>query len=156
MSYDAFSRPLSTMRYFHMMHQRQLRSFTARTSSLSSISDAQSLSRDLLQFCRGLHAHHSIEDASVFPFLASKTDISHLERHHEQLADTLHEMQGFASMLRSLQRMDEWQARREQAVELVTRAEELVVLHETAEEAVLAPDNLRRHFTEDEMRDMPM
>jgi hypothetical protein len=70
MNCDTFSRPLAVMRHFHAHHQHQLRSFTARTSTLASVTAAHSLARDMLTFCRGLHAHHSIEDATIFPFLA--------------------------------------------------------------------------------------
>ena len=150
MSCDAYSRPLTMMRHFHAHHQHQLRSFTQRTSSLSSLSAAHSLSRDLLSFCRSLHVHHSIEDAQLFPFLASRTDISHLEKHHAQLADTLHEMEALAASLRALKAIDGYDQHK--AVELVTRAERFVVMHETAEEALLHPDSLRRLCTEGEIR----
>jgi hypothetical protein len=63
-------------------------------------------------------------------------------------------MERLAQQLRSLKAMDGWEAEKEQAVELVTRAAALVVMHETAEEAVLEPASLRSLFTEGEIRSL--
>jgi hemerythrin-like domain-containing protein len=115
--------------------------------------DLHRLASDILSFCRGLHAHHTIEDHRLFPLIARKIDISHLETHHEQLAQILIEFENFSRRLKQLKNTDEdINSAIVDAISMVNRVSALVNEHERAEEQVLEPANMKKWFTENEMK----
>ena len=121
---------------------------TCRTAK--SLPQVQRLARSLCSFSSGLHGHHSIEDHSIFPFLASRTDIRHLAAHHLMLDPALATLESLAERLQRVNDMSEYDGA--DAAAVVSKVQALVVEHENAEEAVLAPDNLRKCMSEDECK----
>ena len=149
-SLNVFRRPLETMQYFHRHHQSELEDMVAACRSASSISQIQRLARSLRSFSSGLHGHHSIEDRSLFPFLATKTDIRHLAAHHLQLDAALASLDLLADRLLRVKEAAGYDG--EDAEAVVVKVQALVIEHENAEEAVLAADNLQKCMSEDECR----
>lgn len=148
--HSAYSRPLDTMRYFHRRHQANLESMLAQCSACSSPRHLARLASALRSFSNELHGHHSIEDAAVFPFLSSRTDIRHLHAHHMQLDPALDTLTSLAARLLKVKDMADYDA--EEARVTVQKVQALVVEHETAEEAVLDPNNLAKIMSVDDVR----
>lgn len=152
-SKDAFSTLYESMRYFHDMHHRELSSMQQQCKQAKTVSDLHRLASNISSFCHHLHAHHTIEDRSLFPTIARKTDISHLEAHHKQLSQMLVEFENFSRRLKQLKNPDEnISTVINDATSLVERVSTLVNEHERAEEQVIAPDNMKKWFTEREMK----
>jgi hemerythrin-like domain-containing protein len=100
-----------------------------------------------------LHIHHTIEDQRMFPLIARKMDISHLEAQHEQLSQLLVEFENCSNRLRQLKTSDEdIRPAVINATSLLNKVSTLVNEHERAEEQVIEPDNMRKLFTESEMK----
>ena len=118
--------------------------------SAKSLPQLQRLARSLHSFTHSLHIHHSIEDQHVFPFLASRTDISHLVTHHLMLDPALATLESLAERLQRVNDMSEYDS--SEAAGIVSKVQAFVIEHENAEEAVLAVDNLRKCMSEDECR----
>jgi hemerythrin-like domain-containing protein len=152
-SKNIFATLYENMRYFHSSHQRQLVSMQQQCKQAKNIADLHRLASDISSFCHYLHNHHTIEDRLLFPSIARKTDISHLEAHHEQLAQLLIEFENFSRRLKQLKNPNEdISAIIVDATSLVNRVSTLVNEHERAEEQVIAPDNMKKLFTESEMK----
>lgn len=114
--------------------------------------DLKMFASDVRQFCRGLNGHHSIEDAYIFPKLAKKLNIAHLEKHHNQLHKILDEFDALGVKLRDVKSLEDYDA--EATLRLVKAVNDLVLEHEAAEELMLQPDLLKQHFNEREMQDL--
>ena len=149
-SFNVYRRPLESMQYFHRHHQTELEELVAACRSANSLSRIQRLAHSLRSFSRGLHGHHSIEDHSLFPFLASRTDIRHLAAHHMQLDVALATLDSLAERLQRVKQLDGYDGK--EAEEVVVKVQALVIEHENAEEAVLAADNLAKCMSEEECR----
>jgi hemerythrin-like domain-containing protein len=118
-----------------------------------NIGDLHRLAPDIHSFCRFLHTHHTIEDRSFFPIIARRTDISHLEAHHKQLAQALIEFENCSKRLKELKTSDgDISTVINDVTSLVNKVSTLVNEHERAEEQVIAPDNMKKIFTENEMK----
>jgi hemerythrin-like domain-containing protein len=118
-----------------------------------NIEDLHRLASNIHSFCQHLHAHHTIEDKYLFPPIARKIDISHLEAHHKQLAQLLVEFENFSRRLKQLKNSDEnISGVIIDATSLVDKVSTLVNEHERAEEQVIAPDNMKKWFKETEMK----
>ena len=88
-------------------------------------------------------------DSSMFPKLAKKIDISHLESHHHELEQSLAVFSKFSLKLRRLESSDQFD--RLATEKIITDLTTLVNTHEKAEEAVVAAENLKKYFTEKEV-----
>ncbi len=118
-----------------------------------NIRDLHRLASDIHSFCQMLHIHHTIEDQRMFPLIARKIDISHLEAQHEQLSQLLVEFENCSNRLRQLKTSDEDISPAViDATSLLNKVSTLVNEHERAEEKVIEPDNMRKLFTESEMK----
>ena len=118
-----------------------------------SIRDLHRLAYDIQSFCQGLHGHHSIEDARIFPRIDRKTDISHLHAHHKQLTQLLNEFENFSyRLLQFKSPSEDISSLVFDATSLIEKVSKFVNEHERAEEHVIAPDNMKKWFTETEMR----
>ncbi|CAF1479505.1 unnamed protein product, partial [Adineta ricciae] len=95
-SKNIFGKLYETMRYFHNTHSEHLLSMQEQCKRAKTTADLHHLASDIHSFCYYLHNHHTIEDQHLFPKLAAKIDISHLEAHHEQLAQLLNEFDSFS------------------------------------------------------------
>ena len=152
-SKNAYAALYEMMRHFHNFHHQALVSMQQQCKQAKTVSDLHRLASDILSFCRGLHAHHTIEDQRLFPIVARRIDISHLEAHHEQLAQILTEFENFSRRLRQLQKSDEdISGVIVDAISIVNRVSALVNEHERAEEQVLEPSNMKKWFNENEMK----
>lgn len=150
---NVFSTLSENMRYFHSYHHRQLTSMQQQCKQAKTIVDLHRLATDIHAFSHGLHAHHTIEDKHMFPHIAHKTNISHLEAHHEQLSKLLIEFENFSRRLKQLKNPNEdISTVITDATLLVDKVSTLVNEHERAEEEVIAPDNMKKLFTESEMK----
>jgi hypothetical protein len=87
----------------------------------------------------------------MFPPIARKQDISHLEEHHHQLESELEKFGAEAKLLRKVEEMSSWN--RSQTSERVVALQTLVTTHEAAEEAVVCTENLKKLFTLEEFRE---
>jgi hypothetical protein len=141
------------MLYFHSYHHQELLSMQQQCKQAKTIADLHRLASNIHSFCRQLHGHHTIEDRSMFPPIARKMDISHLEAHHEQLTQLLTEFENFSRRLKQLKNSDEnISVVIVDATSIVDKVSKLVNEHERAEEQVIAPDNMKKLFTESEMK----
>lgn len=153
-SKNAFSSLYDSMCYFHNSHHRALISMQQQCKQAKTIIDLHRLAADISAFSHGLHAHHTIEDTHLFPEIAKRTDISHLEKHHEQLTKLLTEFDNFARRLKQIKNSNEdINSIIDEATTLVNKVSTLVNEHERAEEQVIAPDNMKKLFKESEMRE---
>lgn len=150
---DPFSTLYETMLYFHKGHHQYLISMQQQCKKINNIKDLHRLASDIRGFCEGLHGHHTIEDRTLFPIIACKTDISHLEAHHTQLAKLLAELDNFAKRLKQIQTLEEDNNIVTEATSLIDQLSALVNEHERAEEKVIEPENMKKWFTATEMRD---
>ncbi|CAF1238036.1 unnamed protein product [Adineta steineri] len=150
-----FSSLYEQMRYAHGIHGQQLLSMQQQCKQIKTIADLHRLASDMHTFSYYLHLHHTIEDQGLFPKIARKTDISHLEAHHAQLSQILIEFNNLSSRLKQLKTLDDnTRTVIIDATELVDRVSKLVNEHERAEEQVISPDNMRKLFTESEMKQL--
>jgi hemerythrin-like domain-containing protein len=141
------------MLYFHGTHHQQLVSMQQQCKQAKTIRDLHRLASDIHSFCYMLHAHHTIEDKHLFPSIARKIDISHLEAHHQQLSQLLIEFENCSKRLKHLKNPDEdISTAINDATVLVNKVSTLINEHERAEEKVIEPDNMKKWFTEAEMR----
>lgn len=151
-SNDPFTSLYEMMRHAHRIHQQDLQSLEKQCSKAQNPQDLHRLAANIRSFCRGLHAHHTIEDNRLFPHIARKTDISHLETHHQQLSVLLTEFEQCSNHLQRLVQPNE-DIRRVIADTngMITRVAALVNEHERAEEQVIEPSNMKKWFTHKEM-----
>ncbi|UJR16801.1 hypothetical protein I4U23_003700 [Adineta vaga] len=144
------------MCYFHRSHGQSLLSMQQQCKRAKTVADLHHLASDIHSFCHYLHNHHTIEDQRIFPKLARKIDISHLEDHHKQLSQLLIEFKNFSHRLKQLKKTDDEDLNSiiNEATLLVDKVSKLVNEHERAEEQVLEADNLKKWFTESEIKQL--
>ncbi|CAF2104040.1 unnamed protein product [Rotaria magnacalcarata] len=154
-SNNAYSKLYEAMLYFHSGHHQQLLSMQQQCKQATSVGDLHRLASDIDSFCYYLHNHHTIEDKHVFPLVARKTDISHLEAHHEQLTQLLADFKNCSNQLKQLTSSNkDISVILLDTTSLVNKVATLVNEHERAEEQVIAPDNMKKWFTESEMKQL--
>ena len=151
-SKNIFGKLYETMRYFHSAHSEHLLSMQEQCKRAKTTADLHHLASDIHSFCYYLHNHHTIEDQHLFPKLAAKIDISHLEAHHEQLAQLLNEFDSFSRRLKQLKTSEDVIPFVNEATLLIDKVSKLVNEHERAEEEVISGDNLKKWFTESEVK----
>jgi hemerythrin-like domain-containing protein len=152
-SRNPFSTLYESMLYFHSTHHQQLVSMQQQCKQAKNVRDLHRLASDIHSFCGFLHAHHTIEDKHLFPSIGRKIDISHLEAHHEQLAQLLVKFEDCSNRLKQLKNSDEdISTVITDTSSLVNKVSTLVNEHERAEEQIIAPDNMKKWFTESEMK----
>ncbi|CAF1516059.1 unnamed protein product [Adineta steineri] len=144
------------MVYFHSTHHQQLVSMQQQCKQAKNIGDLRHLASDIRSFCHTLHAHHTIEDQHMFPSIARKMDISHLEDHHKQLSQILIEFEICSKRLQQFTNTPNEDIKNviNDVTLLVNKVSTLVNEHERAEEQVIAPENMKKHFTENEMKQL--
>ena len=143
------------MLYYHDSHRQHLLSMQQQCKQAKNIGDLHRLATDIHSFCHYLHNHHTIEDRHFFPKIARKIDISHLESHHEQLAKQLVEFNNLSHRLKLLKSpAEDIRTVISEATLIVDKVSKLVNEHERAEEQVIAGDNMKKYFTESEMKQL--
>jgi len=154
-SNNAFSRLYDIMRYAHGIHQQKLLSMQERCRQAKTVEDLRRLASDIQSFSDELHMHHTLEDRHLFPSIARKIDITHLETHHEQLTKLLKEFENCSIRLKRVANSSEdIKSALTDATAMISKVSKLVIEHETAEEQVIAPENLKKVFTEQEIRQL--
>lgn len=152
-SQNVFTRIHRSMCAFHRDHHRALLSIQQQCEQAKTVMDLHRLSADIHSFCGGLHAHHTIEDHHIFPYIARKINISHLEAHHAQLGQMLAEFEDFARSLKQLKSLEnDINQTITNALVLINKVSILVNEHERAEEQLLEPENMKKYFNEDELK----
>ncbi|KAJ5180946.1 hypothetical protein N7492_004156 [Penicillium capsulatum] len=109
-----------------------------------------------LQFCSQLDFHHSIEEQHIFPVLAKKMPEFRKEldllRQHKQIHAGLEKLEAYLEDCRS----GETDLRREEVKRLMEGFGEVLWKHLDEEVRTLGADNMRKYWTLDEMRRLPM
>lgn len=154
-SQDIVTRIHKSMCAFHRDHHLALLSIQQQCEQAKTVMDLHRLAADIHSFCNGLHAHHTIEDHHMFPYIARKINISHLETHHAQLGQILAEFEDLAHLLKRLKNLEnDIDQTITNALVLINKVSILVTEHERTEEQLLEPDNMKKYFNEDELKRM--
>ncbi|CZT05890.1 hypothetical protein WAI453_005335 [Rhynchosporium graminicola] len=159
--FRAYNSMAEHMEYFHT-HFRQswtlLYSACESKKRPSNLSLKQFLSTGL-QFCSHLSTHHAIEEQHIFPVLAQKMpefkqgkNAAELLRQHKQIHKGMDEFEAYLERCRSgetelqlgvlKEKMDSWGT--------------VLWTHLEQEVKTLGAENMRRYWTVEEMRRMPM
>lgn len=139
-----YSTLFETMRYLHSLHHRELASMQEQCKKTKHVADLHRLASNISSFCHSLHVHHTIEDQHLFPVIARKTDISHLETHYQQLGQLLNEFEYLARRLKQLKNSDtNISTVIVDGTALVDKVSALVHEHEAAEEQIIAADDMK-------------
>lgn len=109
-----------------------------------------------LQFCSQLAFHHSIEEQRIFPVLAKKMPEFRKEldllRQHKQIHAGLEKLETYLERCRS----GEEDMRREEVQKLMEAFGAVLWKHLDEEVQTLRADNMRKYWSLDEMRRLPM
>ena len=109
-----------------------------------------------LQFCSQLDFHHSIEEQHIFPVLAKKMPefCKELEllRQHKEIHTGLDKLQTYLEKCRS----GEEDLRRDEVRRLMEGFGKVLWQHLDEEVQTLRADNMRRYWSLEEMRRLPM
>lgn len=91
----------------------------------------------------------------MFPPMAKKVDLAHLEAHHHELDDILAKVLAVSAELKNLKSTTTAlpaEFDREKTSQLLLDLQKLVNDHEAAEESVFSTENLKKHFSVDEVK----
>lgn len=109
-----------------------------------------------LQFCSQLDFHHSIEEQHIFPVLAKKTPVFRKEldllRQHKQIHAGLEKLETYLERCRS----GEEDMRGEEVHKLMEAFGAVLWKHLDEEVQTLRADNMRKYWSLEEMRRLPM
>lgn len=109
-----------------------------------------------LQFCSQLDFHHSIEEQHVFPVLAKKMPEFRKEldllKQHKQIHAGLEKLESYLEKCRT----GEEDMRREEIKRLMESFGAVLWKHLDEEVQTLKADNMRKYWSLDEMRRLPM
>ncbi|KAJ5388975.1 uncharacterized protein N7496_000043 [Penicillium cataractarum] len=109
-----------------------------------------------LQFCSQLDFHHSIEEQHIFPVLAKKMPEFRKEldllKQHKQIHAGLEKLESYLEKCRS----GEEDMRREEVKRLMEGFGGVLWKHLDEEVQTLKADNMRKYWSLDEMRRLPM
>ncbi|OKO92244.1 hypothetical protein PENSUB_12806 [Penicillium subrubescens] len=109
-----------------------------------------------LQFCSQLDFHHSIEEQHIFPVLAKKMPEFKKEldllKQHKQIHAGLEKLEAYLEKCRS----GEEDMRREEVKRLMESFGKVLWTHLDEEVRTLKADNMRKYWSLDEMRRLPM
>ena len=109
-----------------------------------------------LQFCHHLTVHHTIEEQHIFPVLARKMPAFKKElellTQHKQIHNGLDKFEDYLDKCKTGER----ELRLEEAKEIMDGFGKVLWQHLDDEVAQLGAENMRKFWTADEMRRMPM
>jgi hemerythrin-like domain-containing protein len=109
-----------------------------------------------LEFCRQLEAHHSIEETYVFPMLARKMPEfekqEHLLEQHKEIHKGLDLFQEYLEQCRGGER----ELRRDELKEIMDSFSKVLWAHLDDEVRTLGAENMRKHWSIQDMKSMPM
>ena len=108
------------------------------------------------QFCHHLHLHHSIEEQHIFPVLAKKMPAFRKElellTQHKQIHNGLDKFQAYLKDCGSGER----ELRLDELKKLMDAFGDVLWAHLKDEVDELGAENMRKYWTVEEMRRMPM
>ena len=108
------------------------------------------------QFCHHLHLHHSIEEQHIFPVLSNRMPAFQKELELLTQHKRIHEgLENFQVYLEDCS-CGERELRLEEMKRLMDDFGEVLWVHLADEEKQLEAENMRKYWTLDEMRRMPM
>lgn len=152
-SNDVYTILYERMQHFHQKHQQELSALQEQSKKAKTVDDLHKLAAQFDTLSHELHVHDKLEDKDIFPPIASKTSIKELEGQHEKLEQVLVEFEKCSANLKQVQNSDDAiQTAVKNATAIVDQLAALVVEHENAEEKVIEPANMKKFFTEDEMK----
>jgi hemerythrin-like domain-containing protein len=112
-----------------------------------------------IQLCSHLNAHHSIEEAHIFPALAAKMpefkagrNAAELLRQHKEIHKGMDGFDGYLKKCRSGETELELKVLKDQ----MDSWREVLWKHLDQEVKTLGAENMRKYWTLEEMRRMPM
>ncbi|KAJ5109587.1 hypothetical protein N7532_002232 [Penicillium argentinense] len=109
-----------------------------------------------LQFCSQLDFHHSIEEQHIFPVLAKKMPEFRKEldllKQHKQIHAGLEKLEAYLDSCRT----GEEDMRREEVKRLMEGFGKVLWQHLDEEVQTLKADNMRKYWSVEEMRRLPM
>ena len=109
-----------------------------------------------LQFCHHLTMHHNIEEQHVFPLLAKKMPAFQRELelvgHHKQIHKGLEKLEEYLESCRG----GETELRLDRMKTILDSFGEVLLTHLDEEVKELGAENMRKYWTVDEVRRLPM
>ncbi|MCJ1409243.1 hypothetical protein MMC19_003321 [Ptychographa xylographoides] len=108
------------------------------------------------QFCHHLTVHHTIEEQHIFPVLATKMPAFRKElellTQHKQIHNGLDKFEAYLEKCRT----GEQDLRMDELKELMDKFGDVLWSHLDDEVRQLGAENMRKYWTKEEMRQMPM
>ena len=154
-SNDVYGILYERMQYFHKKHQDELSALQEQCKKVKTIDDLHHLASQFDSLSHELHVHDKLEDKDIFPPISVKTNISQLENQHENLEQLLIQFENCSSRLKHTQNTeDAIKNAANEATSFVNQLATLIIEHENAEEQVIAPANMKKLFTEDEIKQL--
>ncbi|KAJ5300340.1 uncharacterized protein N7443_005342 [Penicillium atrosanguineum] len=157
--FRAYNRLSEQMDAFHnhfRMTWNQLYDACTSTGKRPSGLSARQMIMMGLQFCSQLDFHHSIEEQHIFPVLAKKMPEFRKElellTQHKQIHAGLEKLEAYLEKCRS----GEEDMRREEIKRLMDGFGKVLWQHLDQEVETLKADNMRQHWSVEEMRRLPM
>ncbi|KAJ5481166.1 hypothetical protein N7539_007060 [Penicillium diatomitis] len=151
-----YNRMADGMEQFHNHFRLSWRELYAAVEKRSGNLSARQLISGLTNFCRQLDFHHSIEEKHIFPVLAKKMPEFRKEldllKQHKQIHAGLDNLEAYLEKCRS----GEEDLRREEVKRLMDSFGTVLWNHLDEEVETLKADNMRKYWSLEEMRRLPM
>jgi len=156
--YRIYNRMSEHMDYFHN-HFRQTWNELYKACETSKRAPGVSLRQFIsqgLQFCSHLSMHHGIEEQHIFPVLAKKMPEFRQElellTQHKQIHAGMDQLEEYLHKCRS----GETELRLDEMKTMMDSFREVLWTHLDQEVKTLGAENMRKYWTVEEMRRMPM
>lgn len=156
--FRVYNRMAEHMEYFHSNFRQNWKVlYTAASSGKrpQGMSIRQYLSIGL-QFSHHLHTHHSIEEVHIFPLLAKKMPAFRKElellTQHKEIHKGLEKFQEYLEECQNGER----ELRMEEIKKIMDTFGDVLWAHLDDEVKELGAENMRKYWTADEMRRLPM
>jgi len=156
--FKAYNRMAEHMDYFHNHFRATWKMLYAACSSgrrPANMSLRQFIS-SAEQFCHQLTMHHTIEEQHIFPILAAKMPAFRKElellTQHKQIHNGIEKLEEYMEKCRS----GEKDLRMEELKEIMDSFGDVLWSHLDDEVKQLSGENMRKYWTLEEMRRMPM
>ncbi|KAL2004808.1 hypothetical protein VTN00DRAFT_3081 [Thermoascus crustaceus] len=166
MEFRAYNRLADHMEMFHnhfrLTWNELYSTCTSKTNQDMDFLSTRRLIQLGLQFCSQLGVHHSIEEEYIFPELATKMPEfrpgnSSLLAQHEQIHEGMDRMEAYLRRcLRGKIGEEDQELRLEEVKRLMDGFGEVLWRHLDEEVRTLGAENMRRYWTLEEMRRLPI
>ena len=140
----------------HFRHEWQTLWNACSASEDSKTMSAKSMINTGLSFLSHLTLHHDIEEAHIFPFLAQRMDFFKPDGVHPQQHREIHKgMEELEDYLKQCLRGSR-DFRRDEVKECMSKWGDVLWTHLAEEVQTLGANNMRKYWSLDEVRQMPM